>query len=180
MLTEPPGVVVPNYQQTDDILGGSHRHHRRSCKEVGNRRPESLKPILVPTESPLFPVVIQAFGQAEPSAPGQAAALRVAERLAAKRLLTAPAHFGQVEDSLLEEQQRGSLPEPGYRAGWMILSTPTNERLMVLPYIQSMRPPPRRPGPTPLLPISLPRRHPRHVPEPLLPSEQAPEMPAPQ
>ncbi len=114
----------------------------------------------------MFPIVIQAFGQAEPSAPGQAAALWVAERAAAKPLLTAPVHSGQVEDSLLEEPQRGSSPVLGYRAGW-ILSIPRNERLMVLPSIQSMRPPPPRPGPTPLLPISLPRQHPRHVPEPL-------------
>jgi hypothetical protein len=127
----------------------------------------------------MFPIVIQAFGQVEPSAPGQAAALWVAERAAAKRLLTAPVHSGQVEDSLLEEPQRGSSPVLGYRAGW-ILSIPRNERLMVLPNIQSMRPPPPRPGPTPLLPISLPGQHPRHVPEPLLPSEQAPEIPAPQ
>jgi hypothetical protein len=127
----------------------------------------------------MFPIVIQASGQAEPFAPGQAAAFRVAERAAAKRLLTAPAHSGQVEDSLLEEPQRGSSPVLDYRAGW-ILSIPRNERLMVLPNIQSMRPPPPRPGPTPLLPISLPGQHPRHVPEPLLPSEQAPEIPAPQ
>jgi len=80
----------------------------------------------------MFPIVIQAFGQVEPSAPGQAAALWVAERAAAKRLLTAPVHSGQVEDSLLEEPQRGSSPVLGYRAGW-ILSIPRNERLMVLP-----------------------------------------------
>src|SRR5205809_7737646 len=87
--------------------------------------------------------VIQGFGRGEPAGPRQAAALRVAERAAAKRLLTAPVHFGQAEDSLLEEPSRASSLVPGCRAG-LILSIPRNERLMVQPYIQSMRPLPRR------------------------------------
>ena len=131
-----------------------------------------------------IPSVIQEFGPAELSAPGQEAVLAASKRAAAKRWLTALAHSGQVEHSLLEvslpaEPLFGFSPVPGRRAG-RILSFPRNERSMVPPYIQSMRPRPRPPGQTPLLPISLPAQHPHRVPGPLLPSEQAPETPPPQ
>jgi hypothetical protein len=126
-----------------------------------------------------FPFVIREFEPAALPAPGRPAALPVSGPMAAKSLPTARARFGRLEDSLPEGSLRGFLSGIACRAGW-ILSIPRNEQLMVQPYSQPTRPRPRLSVRTLLLPITLPGQHRRRVPEPVLPSEQTPEIPPPQ
>jgi hypothetical protein len=178
MLSGPRDAVV--FRATDKpmiFLPGSDRYHRRSLAAFGNPVANPVKCILAPAGH-AFPTVIQAFGPAGPSAPGQAAALRVAER-AAKGLPRAQVHSGRLEGLRLEEPLCGFSPVIGCRAG-SILSIPRNGQWRGPPYIQPMRPQPPRSGRTPPLPTRLPKQRHRRVPGPMRRPEQASRIPVPQ